>query len=154
MADPCCVIGQELCARLRQLDAGYYATARPGRFSGVFARHVGQVLPWSDVARLYLEAQAARYAPHEILWIENVRTTHDHLMWFGALAPNGAALAEMQRAFREIVDREAHLHELWENLETRDLERAVGSVVYSWSPGSAFRGAETMSSRRPETRTG
>ena len=134
-----CVISQELCARLRLLDIGHYASARPGRFSAVFGRHVGQVLPWPDVTRLYLEAQAARYAPQEILWIENVRTSNDHLIWFGALAVCGKALAEMMRAFEAIVGREAHLHELWENLESRELDRAIGSVVYSWAPPTRAR---------------
>lgn len=148
---PMATLTTELCARLRQIDMGYYASGRPGRFSATFTRHTGQTLPWSDVVRLYLEAQASRYVPHEILWIENVRTTHDHLIWFGALAPDGASLGEMMRTFQEIVGREGHLHELWDSIESRDLERSASTMVYSWSaPSRAFSGEKTMS--HPDTK--
>jgi len=140
-----CVIDNALCTKLRLVDMAYYASARPGRFSSVFARHLGQVLSWYDVIRLYLEAQAARYSPLEILWMQNARTTNDHMLWIGLFATDGISVKEMLRAFQEIVDHERHMHVLWENIQTRDLEKTTNATVFSWGPPGAFSVDKTMS---------
>jgi len=139
------VLTPDLLSKIRLMDMAYYSSGRPGRFAEVFSKHKNQTLSWEEVVTLYLEAQHARYNPYEILWMQNIRTTNDYMLWFGVLATDGKSLMAMLKSFRNFADHDSHLHVLWENIMARDLEKSTASMVFSWAPPAAFSDDETIS---------
>ena len=127
-----CFLHRDILEKMARMDP-----EETGAFTGMFEGYRDGHIPWYRLHWLYIRAQAERYRAmtdynetvRQMLWVNNIMQTHQHLMWFGILCHDRGTLELVLRCYDEVRERGVpYFHRVWEHFKT--FEASNGRMVH------------------------
>ncbi len=124
-----CFLHRDLLEKIARMDP-----EEMGAFTAMFEGYRDQQVPWDRLHWLYIRAQAERYRTmtdynetvRQMLWVNNITQTHQHLVWFGILCHDRGTFEMVLRCYDKAREQGIpYLHRLWEHFKIPEASLAA-----------------------------